>query len=231
MLLCGILLPLSRRQKIGLSISDNCMADSVQNKIVPLEDFRRISSRLRRQGKVIVHCHGVFDLVHPGHIRHFRSAKAAGDILVVTITADRYVKRGPGRPIFNHQIRAETLASLVDTDYICIVHEATAEQAIGSIRPHIYAKGPDYRNQAEDITGKISEEEALVKSFGGKLLITNDATFSSSKLINDHLETYSPGIRSYLTSLKVKYSADDIHRMLSSLKDLRVLVIGDAIID
>lgn len=200
-------------------------------KIVDLEEFASIIPALKKQGKLIVHCHGVFDLVHPGHIKHFQSAKKAGDILVVTITADTYVKRGPGRPIFNQVIRTETLAALAAVDYVAIVHGPTAFDAITAIQPHFYAKGPDYKNQAEDITGKISEEEELVNSFGGKLLITEDVTFSSSKLINEHLETYRPEVKQYLDILKKKYTADDISSKLSSLKNLKVLVIGDAIID
>lgn len=207
------------------------MGTDIQKKIVTLEDFKHIVPSLKKQGKVIVHCHGVFDLIHPGHIKHFYSARKAGDVLVVTITADTFVKRGPGRPIFTHAIRTETLAALEVVDYVAIVHGSTATDAIIAIRPDFYAKGPDYKNQDEDITGKISEEEALVKKMGGKLLITEDVTFSSSKLINDHLETYSPEVRAYLAALKKKYSADDIAEYISSLKKLKVLVIGDAIID
>lgn len=207
------------------------MNTDIQKKIVTLEDFKHIIPSLKRQRKIIVHCHGVFDLIHPGHIKHFYSARKAGDILVVTITADKFVKRGPGRPIFTHTIRTETLASLEVVDYVAVVHGPTADEAITAIRPHVYAKGPDYKNQAEDITGKISEEEKLVKKMGGTLLITEDITFSSSKLINDHIESYPTEVRTYLATLKKKYSADDIAKYISSLKKLKVLVIGDAIID
>ena len=207
------------------------MAQLPEKKIVDLEEFSSIIPDLKKQGKVIVHCHGVFDLVHPGHIKHFQSAKKSGDILVVTITADKFVKRGPGRPIFNQVIRTETLAALAAVDYVAIVHGPTALDAITAIQPNFYAKGPDYKNQAEDITGKISEEEELVNSFGGKLLITEDVTFSSSKLINEHLETYRPEVRQHLDVLKKKYTADDIASQLATLKKLKVLVIGDAIID
>lgn len=207
------------------------MKTDIRKKIVSLEDFKNIIPPLKKQGKIVVHCHGVFDLVHPGHIKHFYSAKKAGDILVVTITADKFVKRGPGRPIFTHSIRTETLSALEVVDYVAVVHGPTADEAITAIRPHLYAKGPDYKNQAEDITGKISEEETLVKKMGGKLLITEDVTFSSSKLINDHIESYPTEVRTYLAALKKKYSADDIAAHIASLKKLKVLVIGDAIID
>ena len=75
--------------------------DNLYNKMKTIDELRDIATDLKKKGKKVVQCHGVFDLVHPGHIRHLGSAKKEGDILIVTITADKYVKRGPGRPIFN----------------------------------------------------------------------------------------------------------------------------------
>src|SRR2546423_1257903 len=94
-------------------------------KITKDNDLSKIIVHLKQQGKKIVQCHGVFDIVHLGHIRHFNLAKKEGDILVVTTTSDRFVKRGPGRPYFNENLRAETLASLNVTDYVCIVDSPT----------------------------------------------------------------------------------------------------------
>ncbi len=186
---------------------------------------------LKKNGKRIVQCHGVFDIVHLGHIRHFNLAKKEGDVLVVTLTKDKYVKRGPGRPIFNENLRAETLASLAVTDYVCVVDSPTATESIKRLKPDVYAKGPDYREKERDITGKIYEEEEAVKSVGGRLLLTDDIVFSSSQLINNYLDVYPPETVRYLKAIVKKYSIDFITEGLSSLKNLKVLVIGDAIID
>ena len=81
-----------------------------EKKIVTLEVLSEIIQRHKKQGKVIVHCHGVFDLMHPGHIMHFEAAKKQGDILVVTITQDQHVNKGLGRPVFTQDVRARTIA-------------------------------------------------------------------------------------------------------------------------
>ena len=69
-------------------------------KVVMLEKLGKIFEDLRSEGKKIVHCHGCFDLMHPGHIKYFQAAKKMGDILVVTVTPDTYVDKGPDRPVF-----------------------------------------------------------------------------------------------------------------------------------
>ncbi len=207
------------------------MNEKVLNKIKPVNGLARILENHKKKGKKIVQCHGVFDLVHLGHIRHFNLAKKEGDILVVTITRDKYVKRGPGRPIFNDHLRAETLAALEIVDYVSIIDSPTAIECIKTLKPNIYAKGSDYKKQDEDITGKIYDEEEAVKSVGGRLVFTEGITFSSSELINHYLEVLPPQTFKYLKALKKRYPIDCIIEKLNSLKNLRALVIGDAIID
>src|SRR2546423_15713098 len=91
-----------------------------QNKISKLASLAQILARLRESGKKIVHCHGVFDLLHIGHIRHLETAKRFGDVLVVTLTPDIHVNKGPDRPVFNEHLRAEALAALSCVDYVAI---------------------------------------------------------------------------------------------------------------
>lgn len=207
------------------------MATNAPSKIKRLEDLGLYMDRLRKNKKKIVHCHGVFDLLHLGHIRHLNAAKKFGDILVVTLTADRYVKRGPGRPVFNHDLRAETLANLAITDYVAVVDGPTAVDAIKAIRPNFYVKGSDYVNKEQDLTKKIYDEEGLVKANGGKLVFTDDLTFSSSQLINLHLDSYPAATVKYLKKLSEKYSIDYISQAMKRMSQLKILVIGDTIID
>ncbi len=206
----------------------------VSKKIKRLRDLVRIVEKLKKEGKKIVHCHGVFDLVHPGHIRHFNSAKSYGDILIVTLTADKFVRKGPGRPIFNQYLRAEVLASVEYIDYIAIVDSDSAIPAIKKLKPDFYIKGPDYKSRKEIINmpRKLNSEEEAVKGVGGKLIFTDDTiTFSSSKLINDYLAVYPPKTKKYLEILKAKYTPEYIFDKLAHLRNLKILVIGDAIID
>ncbi len=207
------------------------MDQKITKKIKTIDMLARIVAGLKKKGKKIVQCHGVFDLIHLGHIRHFNLAKKEGDILIVTITKDKYVKRGPSRPVFNEHLRAETLASLAITDYVCIIDSPIATECIKVLKPNVYAKGRDYKEREKDITGKIYEEEEAVKSVGGRLTFTDDITFSSSKLINDHLDVYPPRTVKYLKAISKKYPIDFIKENLQLLKKLKVLMIGDAIID
>ena len=111
------------------------------SKIKGLEDLANELRSLRSTGtdKTIVQCHGVFDLMHIGHIRHFEEAKAMGDVLVVTLTPDRYVNKGPHRPAFSEDLRAETIAALDCVDYIAINQWPDAVETIKLLKPDIYA--------------------------------------------------------------------------------------------
>lgn len=205
--------------------------EKVRKKIQTPETLSSIIEGLKKKGKRIVQCHGVFDIVHLGHIRHFNQAKKEGDVLVVTTTSDQFVKRGPGRPFFKQDFRTEMLASLDVTDYVCVVDAPTATNFIKLLRPDVYVKGSEYRQKDQDVTGKIYEEEEAVKSVGGRLAFTDDVTFSSSHIINNHLDVYPPRTVKYLKAIAKRYPLDTIVNSLQSLKKLKVLVIGDAIID
>lgn len=207
------------------------MKNDLRNKIKKAGELKENLSELKLKNKKIVYCHGVFDLIHLGHMRHLRSAKDFGDILVVSITADQHVKRGPGRPVFNHDLRAEALANLEITDFVFILDGPTAIEGINVVKPNFYVKGPDYKIKEDDITGEIYTEEKAVEKNGGKLVFTEDITFSSSKLINNHLSTYPAHTSGYLKELSTKTSAENIIEHLQKLSKLKVLVIGDAIID
>ena len=185
----------------------------------------------RSQGKRIAMCHGVFDLLHPGHLRHLAKAKEFADVLVVSITADRFVNKGPGRPAFNEALRAEALASLASVDYVTITNDATALPAIATVRPDYYVKGGDYSDEAADPTGNIRRERELAESFGGQLVHTNEIVFSSSQLINQYLTQHSDVATEWLANLRSEYSIDDVISWLERIAKLRVVVVGETIID
>jgi rfaE bifunctional protein nucleotidyltransferase chain/domain len=206
------------------------VADSTA-KIKTIEELAMVLKKFRKAGKKIVHCHGVFDLLHPGHVKHFEAAKSKGDTLVVTLTKDEYVNKGPGRPIFNHHLRAETIAALQCVDFVAINDWPTAVETIKKLKPRYYVKGSDYAQPKEDITGKIYEEEEAVRSVGGMLHFTDEISFSSSALINEHLSPLSEETKRFISQFKKRFSAGTILRALEDVKDLKVLVIGDIIID
>jgi rfaE bifunctional protein nucleotidyltransferase chain/domain len=184
-----------------------------------------------RTGKAIVQCHGVFDLMHIGHIRHFQEAKKAGDLLVVTITPDRFVNKGPHRPVFTETLRAESIAALDCVDYVAINKWPTAVEAIAALSPDVYAKGADYRNAADDHTGGIARERDAVEARGGRLVFTDEITFSSSTLLNQHMSNLPDEVNDYLGRFRGKYSAATVTGLLKQASTLKALVIGEAIID
>ena len=185
----------------------------------------------RASGRKIVMCHGVFDPIHPGHILHLQAARRLGDVLVVSVTSDRYVNKGPWRPVFAERLRAQTLASIDVVDHVIVNDAPTAVDLISMLRPDVYVKGSDYEDAAEDLTGKINDEAAAVQAGGGRIEFTHEETHSSSSLINRHFSTYLEETQSYLDQLRDKYSAEDVIERLQTFKKVRPIVIGEVIID
>ncbi|MBI4179197.1 adenylyltransferase/cytidyltransferase family protein [bacterium] len=204
---------------------------STLEKILSLEELTERLTEEREQGRRIVHCHGVFDLLHPGHIHHLKSARKLGDLLVVTVTPDPFVNKGPGRPIFRQELRVETLSTLEYVDYVALNLWPTAVETIRRLKPHIYVKGKEYANAARDVTGKISEEAGAVEEVGGRIVFTDGETFSSSHLINRFFSPYPPATDTFLREFRKIHSADDVIENLKRLSALRVMVVGEAIID
>jgi rfaE bifunctional protein kinase chain/domain/rfaE bifunctional protein nucleotidyltransferase chain/domain len=201
------------------------------SKVLDLNALASQTRTLRARKKKIVHCHGVFDLMHIGHVRHFTEAKAMGDVLIVTLTPDHYVNKGPNRPAFTQALRAEVIAALDMVDFVAVNRWATAVEAIKLLRPDVYAKGPDYKDAAKDLTGGISKEAKVVESVGGELRLTSDITFSSSNLLNRHMTAHEPPVESFLESLRRRYTPGDITAHVNSMRKLKVLVVGEAILD
>ena len=207
-------------------------AERARNKIFEIEDLAQLlDSSYRNNHQKIVHCHGVFDLLHIGHIRHLENAKKYGDVLVVTVTPDRFVNKGPHRPAFPERLRAEAIAALNCVDFVTVNKWPLAVEAIRLLRPHYYVKGQDYQDKTKDRTGGIALEEEAVRSVNGEIVFTDEITFSSSKLINEHLPAFSKEISDYLTDFGRRHPIDEIFGFLESARQLKVLVVGEAIID
>jgi len=200
-------------------------------KVKSLEELAGTLSSLRAEGKKIVHCHGVFDLLHIGHIRHFEQARRLGDLLVVTVTPDKYVSKGPHRPAFTGYLRAESIAALDCVDYVAINNWPTAVETIELLKPDIYVKGADYKDTQKDHTGKIIDEEAAVRSVSGEIAFTDDIAFSSSSLINRYLPVFPQEVSDYLAGFSNRYSLDNVLQYLENTRALKVLVVGETIID
>jgi len=200
------------------------------NKIVSLYDLKKINidSDVRKR---IVLCHGVFDLLHLGHIKYFQEAKSYGDVLIVTVTSDEYVRRGPGRPVFNAEHRAEAIAALDVVDYVAVNQWPTAIKTIELIKPNFYVKGSDYKNHDNDVTGNIKLEEEAVKKFGGEIKYTSGTTFSSTRLINQNINLFNGRQKEYINKIRKKYSLDTVLEYFDKMMQQNILLVGETIID
>ena len=204
---------------------------ALNQKIKNLDELALILQKLKNSGKKIIHCHGVFDLMHPGHVRHFHAAKALGDILIVTITPDNHVNKGPGRPVFTEELRAESIAALECVNYVAINLWPKAAETIIKLKPDVYVKGNDYAEADKDETRGIFLEREAVESVGGRIHFTDEITFSSSSLINEYFEVYPEPAKNFLKNFRKRYSADEVIGLVKNLKEMKVLLIGETILD
>jgi rfaE bifunctional protein nucleotidyltransferase chain/domain len=207
------------------------MPRTFEDKIKTLGELEMLCRELRAEGKRIVHCHGVFDLMHPGHVRHFEAARAEGDVLIVTVTPDRFVNKGPGRPVFNERLRSESVAALGSVAFVAITESPSAEDVIRRLRPSVYVKGSDYADVKNDLTGKIADERRAVEQVGARIHFTTEIAFSSSNLLNLHFDVYPEEAQGFLRDFRQRHSADEVIGLLKDLQRLRVLVVGETIID
>src|SRR5262249_28843367 len=184
---CGTRSQLRRLPRLGSSISAvrlefmDSLGTRFGHKIKTADEIARMVGDMPRQKKVIM-CHGVFDVVHPGHLRHLIYAKSKADILVASLTADVHISKGKYRPHVPQELRAINLAAFEIVDYVLIDSEATPLKNLGLIKPDIFAKGYEY--QSSGLPLKTQEELDVIHSYGGEIIFTpGDFVFSSSQLI------------------------------------------------
>tara|TARA_B100001971_G_C18212012_1_gene551346 strand:- start:402 stop:911 length:510 start_codon:yes stop_codon:yes gene_type:complete len=156
--------------------------DYSSDNILEEQELKEKVLELKRQNRKIGLCVGSFDLLHPGHMAHFRSAKKHCDVLIVGITADKFSsqRKSEGRPIYNEKLRAFSVSQLKPVDYVFISNYLTANECIMLVKPDVYIKGPDYENKVDD---EIDSERDSVKKAGGKIIYTKDEKLSTTEII------------------------------------------------
>ncbi|NQU56356.1 MAG: ADP-heptose synthase [Rhodospirillales bacterium] len=199
-----------------------------KHKIKTAEELREILGAPPRESKVIM-CHGVFDVVHPGHIRHFLYAKSKADILVTSLTADKHITKGKYRPHVPEDLRALNLAAFEVVDYVIIDHDDKPLKNIEVLKPDYFAKGYEYVTDGTPI--KTQEEAEVLATYGGEMIFTpGDIVYSSSSLIN----LAPPDIQTekLLSLMEGRGITFDILReSLNNFAGKKVHVIGDTIVD
>jgi rfaE bifunctional protein kinase chain/domain/rfaE bifunctional protein nucleotidyltransferase chain/domain len=197
-------------------------------KIVTLKGLEKILGKRPRKKKVIL-CHGNFDVVHPGHVRHLIYAKSKADLLIVSITADKYIQKGVYRPFVPENLRALNLAAFEMVDYVTIDDNKTSIRILKNLKPDFFAKGFEY--SSGELPPATQEEAKVVEKYGGEMIFTpGDIVYSSTKLLN----LSEPKIDNYkILDLmeRNKVSFNNLRETLKKIKKLKVHVIGDTIID
>lgn len=204
--------------------------ESARAKVVNRDQLLRARQELREQGRTLVQCHGCFDIVHPGHIRHLRQARSLGDVLLVSITGDVGVGKGHGRPLIPQELRAENLAALDCVDLVHVDTSPTALELLSRVRPDVYVKGKEYESNNDP---RFAAERRAVEAAGGRVVFSSgDVVFSSTALIAalEHAaDPYHGRLRELLS--RPHLSALAMTELVEAMQGKRVVVVGEAIID
>ncbi|MEI9889056.1 MAG: PfkB family carbohydrate kinase [Rhizomicrobium sp.] len=207
---------------------DEASQKIVSHKVKTAQEIAAEIGKPPRAKKVIM-CHGTFDVVHPGHIRHLLYAKSKGDILVASLTGDEHITKANFRPYVPQELRAFNLAALEVVDYVVIDKDPTPVRNLGIIQPDYFAKGYEYTK--DGLHPKTAEEKTTVEAYGGEILFTpGDIVYSSSNII----ETEAPAIATEKLMALMEgenLSLNDLRGALEKFQGVKVHVIGDLIVD
>lgn len=199
-------------------------------KIVDRAGLVRLRAAARGAGRSVVLCHGCFDIVHPGHLRHLRQARALGDVLVVTLTGDAHIGKGAGRPLIPQELRAENLAALDLVDVVHVVDQPTALELLTELRPDVYIKGREYESNSDP---RFRAEREAVERGGGRVVFSSgDVVFSSTALIRSLEQAVDPS-HTRLSQLlgEDELSAESLGAVVEGFRGRRVTVVGEVILD
>ena len=204
------------------------MKPDYRAKIKTLEELARAIGP-RPRAKTVIMCHGMFDIVHPGHLRHLMYAKEKADLLVASLTADAHATKADFRPYVPQDLRAANLAALEMVDFVIIDPHATPIEHIKYLQPDYFAKGYEYFS--EGVPPKTQEEIDTLESYGGEIVFTpGDVVYSSSRLI----ESAPPklGVEKLLALMESEgFGFDRLRQALGLFRGVRVHVVGDTIVD
>lgn len=207
----------------------------MNNKVISPNQLKIISKENKKNKKKTVLVHGVFDIVHMGHIFHFIEAKKNGDILIVSITADKFVKKGFNKPYFGEENRANFLSALEIIDFVVINPNRSAFNIIKELKPNIYCKGPDYKKKSGDVAGNLDKEKSILEKNGGKLLFTKGQQYSSTTILNNIFEDFNLGKKRidqiFNNEIEKSNLINEFSKTVEKIKKEKILIIGEVIMD
>ena len=156
--------------------------NSYLKKVLNVSQLKKIIGNYPRKKKVVL-CHGVFDIVHPGHIRHLAYAKSQADLLIVSCTGDKFIEKGIYRPHIPQNMRSSNLAAFEMVDYVVIDDNKKPLKLLNKLKPDYFAKGFEYTSKG--LPAATLEEKNELDKYGGRLIFTpGDIVYSSTKFLN-----------------------------------------------
>ncbi|MDB9774817.1 PfkB family carbohydrate kinase [Vicingaceae bacterium] len=199
-------------------------------KVKSKEELADVIKKLKESGKTVVQCHGCFDIIHPGHVRYLEQSKKFGDVLVVSLTPDKYILKGDDRPYMPQELRVNSMAALEIVDYVCLDSDSWAGPLLDMVQPNIYVKGKEYENTHDGVFG---QERKIVEAYGGQVYFTSgDVVFSSSRLIEDFKKKFALDYEVFNVYCKRNnITLNNLLSRLDSFNDKKVVVIGEVILD
>ncbi len=202
----------------------------ISRKVCTLEQLLAHREAARRDGRVVVHCHGCFDVVHPGHIHHLQHARSLGDVLIVSVSSDANVNKGVSRPLIPDDLRAASLAALECVDVVYLNDYPTAVELLEQLKPDIFVKGREYETSVDP---RFLKERNTVIANGGEVFFSSgDVVYSSTALIGALTDTGA-----FNTEKISRFCRDGaitpagVESLLRRCRGMRVVVIGDYILD
>ncbi len=167
--------PLTRRE-IASALEGHHASPA--EKLLPLPELLRTLAEHRRRGETVAFTNGCFDVLHVGHLKTIEAARAFGDVLVIGLNSDESVRKlkGPDRPIYNQQERAEILGALSDVSYVTIFDDPSVLELVKAVRPDVLVKGRDWQNKG----GAVGQE--FVESYGGRVQLVDVVSTISTRL-------------------------------------------------
>ncbi len=203
---------------------------STSPKILSLEKLLHIRALAKNANKTLVHCHGCFDIVHPGHIQYLQYARSLGDLLVVSVTADSQVNKGAARPLIPGDLRAASLAALECVDYVYVNPDATAVELLEQLQPDIYVKGKEYEHKEDP---RFRAERDAVTRLGGRVVFSSGEIVYSSTALISTLENSDFFNDEKLARYRQRYdlTSASLASLVQRFRGLKVAVIGDYILD
>lgn len=203
---------------------------SASPKILSARNLLAWREEQRRRGQTVVHCHGCFDIVHPGHIAHLQQARSLGDVLLVTVSSDANVNKGHARPLIPDDLRAASLAALECVDAVHVNNTPTAVDLLEALKPDVFVKGKEYERSADP---RFLLEKDTVIAGGGRVVFTSgEIVYSSTAIINNLTQT-DPFEREKLARLLGRYdlTAGTLAQTIRAFEGKRIAVVGDTLLD